>query len=308
MDTAQLQTEVNKVFQAAFGRTPLRGRLDDIAREARELDRFTDLLNLKEEAGDLLASLLQLMNEADWNAEEVVLATLEKIRQRKDQYHSLGRKFNVAIFGGAFDPVTLGHLDVAQLVLDTSRTFDEVWFMPCYQHMHGKQMESAAHRYAMCQLAAQYDGRIKVSDYEIHHKLAGETYNLVKRLLADEQYSERYNFSFVLGQDQANSYHTWVNYDELERLIRHVVVPRDGCNPDLNNPWYLKSPHIYLRNEKPPRSTSSTQVRNCYAELALADGVEPEWDAVTARLATLVLPEVDHYIKRHHLYGLAEIE
>jgi len=80
-------------------------------------------MNLKEEAGDLLASVIQLHTENGWSIEE---KTLEKIQRRKQQYRTLGRKTKVAIYGGAFDPITKGHIQVAQFILNTSKEFDEV--------------------------------------------------------------------------------------------------------------------------------------------------------------------------------------
>ncbi len=83
--TKDTQKKVGEVFKEAFGRTPLKQRLDDIFNEALELLRFVDLQNLKEETGDCLASLLQLCNENEWDFEELVQNTLEKIQKRTHQ-------------------------------------------------------------------------------------------------------------------------------------------------------------------------------------------------------------------------------
>ena len=256
------QKKVNEVFTEAFGNTPLSQRLDDIFGEALELRRFVDLRNIKEEAGDLLASTLQLCNECDWDATELIEATLAKIERRQNQYKSLGRKTSVALIGGAFDPPTKGHIQLAQYVLDTSNTFDEVWLTPCFSHMNNKNMVPAKHRLAMCELAAQIDGRIKVFDYEIKNELAGSTYQLVKRLLAEEFAKDRYDFSYVIGMDNANSFDRWVNYKELERMMRFVIVPRSGYNMDPGVTWYLSPPHIYLAStDSNIIEISSTEVK-----------------------------------------------
>jgi cytidyltransferase-like protein len=167
----EIQKQVREVFNDAFGRTPLKQRLDDILGEAIELSRYTDDKNLNEEAGDALASLIALCDERGLNFEDMVQNTLNKIVKRKQQYKSLGRKVKVAILGGAFDPIHNGHIQVAKFVLNTSTTFDEVWLMPAYNHMSGKNMLPAKHRIKMCELAAKADGRIKVFDYEIKKRL-----------------------------------------------------------------------------------------------------------------------------------------
>ena len=180
-----LQDKVKQVFTEAFGRTPLKQRLDDILGEAIELSRATDILNLREEMGDALASLIAGAEECGWNYTELVQATLDKIEKRKRQYKSLGRKIKVATLGGAFDPITLGNIEVARYVLNTSKTFDEVWLLPCYGHMFGKEMASSEQRVAMCKLAI-HDPRIKVCEYEITNQLSGETYQTVKLLLEED--------------------------------------------------------------------------------------------------------------------------
>jgi len=249
-----LQDKVKQVFTEAFGRTPLKQRLDDILGEAIELSRATDIPNLREEMGDALASLIAGAEECGWNYTELVQATLDKIEKRKRQYKSLGRKIKVAILGGAFNPITLGHIEVARYVLNTSKAFDEVWMLPCgTNHMHGKEMALPENRLSMCRLAI-HDPRIKVCEYEIVNQLSGETYQTVKL----------YDFSWIIGMDNANTFDTWVNYELLERMIRFVVVPRVGYVMDPKVNWYFKPPHIFLANaDQPIREVSSTEVRSC---------------------------------------------
>jgi nicotinate (nicotinamide) nucleotide adenylyltransferase len=228
------------------------------------LVRYRDIPHLREEAGDLLASVIQLANECGWKPEDLIADTLEKINLRKFQYQSLGRKMQIALLGGAFNPITNGHIQTAQYILDTSRTFDEVWLMPCYGHMHNKEMRSPEERLAMCKLAAMVDRRIRVFDYEIKHQLGGETYCLVKKLLVDPTYTHNYDFSIAIGMDNALTFENWVNYADLERSIRFVVVPRQGYA--FRPGWFLRPPHIYLHGEAPISGVSSTDVRKWAAE------------------------------------------
>jgi nicotinate-nucleotide adenylyltransferase len=250
-----------------FGRTPLRQRLKDINKEATELDRYTDLKSLKGEAGDLLTTLIQLCNENEWSVEELIEANLKKIRKRKNQYKALGRKIQVAILGLAANPPTLGHIQVAKLVLDQSMLFDEVHLLPCFEHVYNKELVSPTHRLEMCRLAAAVDGRIKVLDYEITNKLRGETYNLAKRLIEDKKYSDTHSFSFIIGLDNANTFDKWVNYEELEKLVRFIVIPRTGEKPKKGVNWYLKPPHVYIEPDEPLMEISSTEVRKSLQNL-----------------------------------------
>lgn len=268
MDTRELQKHVEDVFTKAFGNTPLCKRLEDIEGEARELCKFTDLRNLKEEAGDLLASTIMLCVEAGWDIDEVVKNTTEKIERRIDQYKSLGRKTNVAILGGAFDPITKGHIEIAKLILDASKWADEVWLMPANLHMSGKNMAPFEHRFNMCKIAAEVDGRIKVSSYEFDKNFKGESYHLLNTLIHDKNF-ENYRFAFVVGQDNANKIHTWYNSEELLKLdVKFIVVPRRGVKRDPSVTWYLQKPHLFIADENRLKyQISSTMVRT-----AMTDG------------------------------------
>jgi len=258
----KLQKDIDKVFKENFGYTPMGERLKDIQNEFFELMKWQSVSNLKEELGDLLCSSIELATESGWNVEDLIHDTLKKIESRHQQYKSLGRKYKVAIFGGAFDPITAGHIGVAKFVLNTSGEFDEVWLLPAYKHLYNKKMVSAKHRMAMCSLAAGCDKRIRVWDYEIANQLSGETFNLFKRIKSDTKLMETYSFSMIIGLDNANTFDKWLNYEELERMVRFVVVDREGIKPDPKVNWFLKPPHIYLNQENHIPEVSSTQIRN----------------------------------------------
>lgn len=294
-----VKVEVNNVFEANFSRTPLRQRLEDIFKESCELYRYTDMRNLKEETGDVLASVIQLCNENDWDVSELVSATLAKIERRQSQYRALGRKVNVAILGGAFNPITEGHIKLAQFVLNSSRTFDEVWICPCYQHLYGKNLVSPEHRLEMCRIAAKVDGRIKVCDYEIEHQLGGETYHFAKRLLQEDFAKDKYDFSFIIGLDNANTFDKWVNYQDLERMVRFVVVSRLGVKRDDKVDWYMKNPHIYLQAETEIPEVSSTDIRILFINYYRTGC----YDGVKNQIVRYLNKGVFEYIVKNDLYN-----
>jgi len=295
-----IQQEIAECFKEMFGRTSLSARQKDILNEAIEVSRFTDIKNLRSEMGQLLCSVLTGINECGWNAEELINETLQLIKNRERQYKSLARKKKIAILGGAFNPITNGHIEVAQFVLNTSGEFDEIFLMPCFQHMYNKEMESPEHRLEMCKLASAIDGRIKVFSYEIDNKLSGETFNLINRLMNSE-YANTHNFSMIIGQDNANTFDKWYNYKELEKLIRFVVVPRTGVPAEPKSRWYFNHPHIYLNPEKPIIEISSTDVRNYISWSKFHPLVSEQY---TELLRNSINPAVHNYIVEHKLYGV----
>jgi nicotinate (nicotinamide) nucleotide adenylyltransferase len=285
---AELSARIADRFHDVFGRTPLAERVQDILAQATTLGRFADLDHLKDEAGDLLCSVLQLCTECGWEPAALAEATLAKVEARRDIYARLGRKLKVALLGGAFDPIHRGHIEVAAEVLRLGGV-DEVWLMPCYEHLAGKAMAPAEHRLEMCRLAARATRGVGVFDYEIRHEFRGETYHLVKKLMAEEVARVRCDFSLIIGQDNADGFSTWTNAEGLERLIPFVVVPRGGCAAPRPSAWYLRPPHRYLEPTRQEFSTSSTEVRRL-----LRSG-----DSGVDRL---LLPEGLDYIRANGLY------
>jgi nicotinate-nucleotide adenylyltransferase len=202
---------------------------------------------------------------------------------------------SVAILGGAFDPITKGHVSLAEFVLDNTKVFDEVWVMPCYQHMYNKKMAPSELRLSMCLEACKHNPRIIVSDFEIVNKVTGGTYNLFNSL--QKTYSENNgpDFSMIIGQDNADSFHRWVNYQYLENTVRFVVVPRKGFNPVDGVGWYFKPPHIYLSGETIVPEISSTDIRK---------GLEVFWEkgTVTETVGKYLSHEVFKIITNFSLY------
>jgi len=304
MDTKDLQEKIKITFEKNFGYTPFKERIIDVQNEFFELIRWNDIQNIKEETGDLLSSLIMLCSESGWNYEDLIQDTLNKINRRKEQYKTLGRKIKVALYGGAFDPIHIGHIQTAQFVLNTSNEFDEVWILPCFHHMYNKDMVSAKQRLEMCEIAIQIDKRIKVFDYEIRNKFFGETYYLVKRLKEEKELMETHQFSMIIGQDNANSFSSWVNYEELERLMRFVVIPRLGVERDPNIDWYLKPPHIFLNKEKTGIiETSSTEIRKLIGNIwDHSNIVKPGQQLEIQLLLKMIDKDVYKYIKKNNLY------
>lgn len=298
--TEELQKKVDEVFTENFGYTPFKERMSDIQREFFELIKWNDINNLKEETGYLLATIIKLCAESKWDFSELVMETLTKINSRSEQYKTLGRKVKVAIYGTAANPIHLGHLQVAQFVLNTSGEFDEVWILPAFKHMYHKNMVSPEHRLEMCKLAVEVDKRIKVFDYEIKNQLAGETYNLFKRLKEEKELTEKYQFSMIIGLDNANTFDKWVNFEELERMVRFVVVPRAGIERN-NSDWYLKPPHIFLNNENTGIiDTSSTEIRKLLKKWK--NSTDDEKIKINSQLEYLLGINVFEYIQKNNLY------
>ena len=200
-------------------------------------------------------------------------------------------KQQIVLFGGSFNPPTIAHLQAAQYVLDNCKEVDGVRFLPCYQSLYNKKLVSAEHRINMLNLMCKYDSSITTWDYEIKNQFTGASIEFVEKLLK-EPFAEKYDFSIMIGLDNALKLDKWVKPKELQKLIRFIVIPRKGYRvedrPEIN--WYLKSPHIYLNDmENPIMDISSTIIRN-----AIKNNED---------ISKWVFTEVQEYIFQNNLYG-----
>ena len=191
----------------------------------------------------------------------------------------------IAVFGGAFDPVTLGHILVAKMLLGVLN-FDNVWFLPSYHSWNDKNMQSPEHRLNMLKLACSdiSDRRINVCSYEIRNKLVEPTVLVLDRLTT---YIDA-TFSFCIGTDQADEIQTWHEWERLITQYPFVVMERPG-NPYVAGSWYTAARHQFLKNTSSISNISSTEVRKAIA----TDGVSYN-----------VTQSVMQYIKENKLYTI----
>jgi nicotinate-nucleotide adenylyltransferase len=187
----------------------------------------------------------------------------------------------IAIFGGAFDPVTLAHKEIGHLLLSSG--FDQVWYMPCYQSLYLKQMSSYEDRVAMLSLMRD-DDRMIISRYE--ETYSGSTYEMVSNLIKLFPDMEMF---FVIGTDNANKVPEWKRGDELIKIIPFCVIARKGY--EAKNKWFSKPPHIYLESNIP--EMSSTDIR----EMVAANDIEKASKFIANKKVLAYLTEKRLYAK-----------
>lgn len=167
------------------------------------------------------------------------------------------KKF-IALVGITGDPVTNGHVGLAQVAGDTGY-FNEVWLMPCYGHRFGKDMASAIHRLVMCNVVTNALGGIyKTSDYEMQHKSDGTAYQTVLGLKADYPDCK---FFWIIGSDNAMKIEKWADSEKLRAEIPFWVVPRKGTVMDPKVTWFHERPHYYMSHTSWEDGISATEVR-----------------------------------------------
>jgi nicotinate-nucleotide adenylyltransferase len=132
----------------------------------------------------------------------------------------------LGLFGGSFDPVTLGHLLVAQAAREEIG-LDRLHFIPVAQSPFkpGVEPAPAAVRFQMLRLALVGQTWCEVDDQEVRRGGVSFTVDTVR------DYQRRFpgaELFWLIGSDLASTLPKWREADELSRLVEFVVIPRPG--------------------------------------------------------------------------------
>jgi nicotinate-nucleotide adenylyltransferase len=219
---------------------------------------------------------------------------------------------NVALFGGTFDPVHLGHLAVARAARERY-SLRRIYFIPADAppHKSSTTLTGFEHRYAMLALATSGEKGFIPSLLEAPGAARGPNYSIdtVRRLKSTLKKGDR--LFFLIGIDAFLEIAAWHKAEELLRQCEFIVASRPGFSlaevanalPQPLRPRrqatqpFRKQPAvgdvvlsgitIHLLPEVHQR-ISATAIR------AAARGTRP--------LTRLVPPAVAEYIRKLHLY------
>jgi nicotinate-nucleotide adenylyltransferase len=146
-----------------------------------------------------------------------------------------GEEMNVGVLGGTFNPVHIGHLIVADEVVDRL-DLNRLLFIPAGRPWikANNHILAAEHRLEMLRLAITDKPKLRLSTMEIQR--AGLTYTIdTVRELREELNADDELF-FILGWDNLRDLPRWRQPKLLSLLCRLVTVPRVGCPvPDLGS-------------------------------------------------------------------------
>lgn len=176
------------------------------------------------------------------------------------------------IFGGAFDPVHVGHLACADSFLASGR-IDRLLLLPVFSppHKSGQLTAGFDDRLEMLKLAfSSYGKRVEVSDLE--SKLPKPSYT-VRTIRELEKLSPGQTFLLCMGGDSLAGFTGWYRYREILERVELLVAERPGVDlteiPDEVRRRVTWVPHN-------PLEASSTEIRiriQSTREVALPDEV-----------------------------------
>jgi len=195
----------------------------------------------------------------------------------------MGAQKRIALYGGTFDPVHLGHLEIGRRV---SQLFEieKVLFIPAQMAPHkiGRPVTEPIHRYAMLALATQDDPRLAISTFELDapdRRYTVDTVEHFQRALGDDV-----ELFFIMGADSWSEITTWREWERLLTLINYIVVTRPGYEPGTAH-----APNIFF-TDVVMNDVSATSIRRLAREGRMEE------------LAGLVPGPVLEYIKKYGIY------
>ena len=199
----------------------------------------------------------------------------------------------IALFGGTFDPIHLGHTTVA---VDAAKHIgaENIIFVPAKRSPLKGFFPRAGDidRLKMISLAVAGNNNFQVSDYELQKPEPSYTLETVRQFQAD--YGNETSIYWLIGADSIDELQLWYRITDLVDECNLSTMFRAGCKP----PNFAKYEDIWApeRVEKLQRNViktslidiSSTEIRN---RLASEDDV-----------SDMLHPDVADYIRQHSLY------
>ena len=215
----------------------------------------------------------------------------------------------IALYGGTFDPVHSGHLEVARRVSELFE-IERVIFIPAQlaPHKTARPVTAPIHRYAMLALATQDDARLRISTFELDAPDRRYTVDTVAHF--QRLFGEGTELFFIMGADSWAEIKTWRDWERLLKMTNHIVVTRPGYEPVTTHVGKISERVVDVRGGKSPARTegankifftdvvmkdvSATSIRRLASEGRVAD------------LTGLVPGPVLEYIRKYGIYRTDE--
>lgn len=139
-----------------------------------------------------------------------------------------------AVFGGSFDPVHNGHVNLVKQIYGKVR-LDQIIIMPTavspFKQNMKRKPASGADRFEMCRLAFADMDFVTVSDYEISLSEVSYTVNTMRHFR--EVYPDDELF-FIMGSDMLLSFDKWYNYGEILSMCTLIAASREDGETDMS--------------------------------------------------------------------------
>lgn len=168
----------------------------------------------------------------------------------------------IGLFFGSFNPIHIGHLILANYILENS-DMNELWFVVSPQNpfKEKKSLLKDHNRLEMVELAIKNYPSMRASNVEF--ALPTPSYTIDTLTYLKEKHHD-YSFSLIMGEDNLQSLHKWKNADVLIKNHHIIVYPRINNEPNKENEI---SQHENISLIKAPViELSATEIRSMIKE------------------------------------------
>ena len=195
-------------------------------------------------------------------------------------------------FFGSFNPIHLGHIEIARRIKEQF-AFDDIIFVPSYIPPHKHDLENYFHRLKMVELAVGSD---LTSDIESKLPVPSYTYRTIEKL---KEIDNTDKINFIIGFDQFFKIESWREPVRLKQDLRFIVIPRrfqNGQTVNLRAFDYFKDKNFDFEiADIDFLDISSNMIRKYIAQ--------------NQDITGLTTKEVKEYIENNRLYrNLAQIK
>jgi nicotinate-nucleotide adenylyltransferase len=217
----------------------------------------------------------------------------------------------IALFGGTFDPVHLGHLTVARAAAEKFG-LGRVYFVPADlpPHKQKRPLTDFQHRFAMLALATADDLRFVPSLLDAHTGQPNYSIDTVRRLKSMLKKSDK--LYFLIGMDAFKDIATWRQPEELLAEVEFIVVSRPGFSlADVGRalPASLRPTELMMRAMRQQRAEGTIALMGATIHLlgevrekVSSTQIRGAFGKSVKQLSRYVPPQVAEYIKKENLY------
>lgn len=165
----------------------------------------------------------------------------------------------IGLYFGSFNPVHIGHLIVANTVLDKT-DLDEVWFVVSPMSPDKTNMNLVHHeeRYKILREALKDNTKLHASNIEFDMEQPNYTYKTLSRF---RKKYPKHEFGIIMGSDNAVSLKQWVGIQRWQEHHKLYVVERPNSYLEHGSlRWYGEGKYQII--EMPEVGISSTIIRD----------------------------------------------
>lgn len=192
------------------------------------------------------------------------------------------------LYFGSFNPVHIGHLAIANYMIEFSPDIDQIWFVISPQNPLKKKstLLENHHRLYLAELATGEDPELEVSDIEFNLPVPSYTIDTLTYL--EERYPNNH-FVLIMGADNLSTIKKWKNHELLLKKYDIYVYPRPGYKIDkiIKENEIIKNAAIH-KVDAPLMEISSSFIRKSIKE--------------GKNIRHFLPPKVYKYIREMHFY------